>query len=827
MTVTQDIRCYHCNLQVPSGSPYTLDVEGIAQPFCCTGCRAVAQTILAGGLQAYYRRRELAAEGAIDQSIGGLADKKSDYAFYDTKAFAQQYIHDIELPSASQTNKTNVHEIELLIDGMNCSACVWLIENYLLRFPAVTEAHINYELRRLRLRWRGEFAGSGQLSPLIEAICRLGYRVSVFHPDRQAEQIRSEQRAQLRRLGVAFIGMMQVGMFAIGFYSNDIEGGLEPKWDVLLRWIRFLVTTPVLLYSCQPFFASAWRALKAGTLNMDVPVTLSLLLAYGASALATIRHSGDVYFDTVTMFAFFLLGGRFLETRLRAQSAALGDARHALLPEIAWHRKDDDTLQAVSIADIHGGMPLAVKPYEIIPVDGVVTGNAVYVDEAAFTGEVDAVYKPAGAQVFAGTVNGPARLEYAAAEITQHSRLQQIVDLVAHAHSDKPRAAAIADRLAQHFVLLILLTAITAYATWHFIDASRAFGVTLAVLAASCPCALSLATPAALTAAITALRRRGILVMSAHALETLPHVSRFVFDKTGTLTDGEIQLGTIHSPDKNLHLRIAATLEQAVSHPIAQAFAGIAALPSKQIEMMVGKGIQGYVDGLFYRLGDASFAGTSSSATPSATEDGRSIYLADEHKTLATFQLIDQVRTSAHPAIRALVKNHHVSLLSGDSSVHTAQLAAALGIDDFIAGASPQQKLAQLQMWQQRGERVAMIGDGINDAPVISAADVSIAVANASSITRTQADCVLLSPRLTKVLELEVMARRTRAVIHQNLAWALAYNAVAIPLAFCGLVQPWLAAAGMSLSSLVVMLNAQRLSSYRFSDYVEASAGSN
>lgn len=802
MNMVQPVHCYHCQLPVPKGARFALSIDGASHAFCCNGCRTVAQTILENGLQTYYRKREQVAESCIAH------DDPTSHELYDSPAFARAHIRDV--PAGGDRDHSLMHEIELLIDGMHCAACVWLIENYVQQIPVVDDAHVNYEQRRLRLRWHGPLDGTGKLSLLIGAIEKLGYGVSVFHPDSQAKQVLAEQRAQLRRLGVAFIGMMQVGMFAIAFYSNDLEGGLEPTWDALLRWISFLVATPVLLYSCQPFFISAWRSLKAGALNMDVPVALSLVLAYGASAVATIRHSGDVYFDAVTMFAFLLLGGRYLETRTRARFIALGDARRGLLPEIAWRKLPDDSLQTIAIDDIETGMTIVVKPHDIIPVDGVVISHPVYVDEAAFTGEAEAVYKTLGSAVYGGTVNGGAQLQFAASHTRHSSRLQHIVDLIAHAHRDKPPAARAADYLARRFVAVILLTAAASYVSWLFIDADRAFAVMLAVLVASCPCALSLATPVALTAATTALRRRGILVMSGQVLEVMPKISRFVFDKTGTLTEGKIRLGEMRIDDE-YYLRVAATLEKAVDHPVASAFADMDTLPASTVEMIVGKGVTGVVEGRHYRLGSAAFAGVDVTDPETALDQGHWIYLADEQRLLAGFELLDQTRPSAGPTLNALRKTHKVCLLSGDGSTHTQQLACELGIDDVIGGASPQEKLAQVRAWQQQGECVAMVGDGINDAPVIGAANVSIAMINASNIAKAQADCILLSPSLAKLLELNTMAHRTRKLIRQNLAWALAYNALAIPLAFCGMVQPWLAAAGMSLSSLLVMVNAQRL----------------
>jgi len=802
MTMAQPVHCYHCQLPVPKGTNITWDVDGTLRAFCCNGCKSVTQTIITGGLEDYYLKRERAADSAGNERDG------SNHALYDSAAFARQHIQNANVENGGDS--VDQHEVELLIDGMNCAACVWLIESQLQKSPAVTNAHINYEQRRLRLRWEGPLDGSGKLSLLISAIENLGYKVGVFHPDLQTNQIRAEQRAQLRRLGVAFIGMMQVGMFAVGFYSNNLEGGLEPKWDALLRWISFLVATPVLMYSCQPFFIGALRSIKARALNMDVPVALSLLLAYGTSAIATVRNSGDVYFDAVTMFAFVLLGGRYLETRTRARFIAQGDVRRSLLPDIAWQKLDDDSVHSIALEDIQNGMTIIVKPHDIIPVDGVVTVQAVHVDEAAFTGEAETVHKPVGATVYGGTVNGSLQLQFMASETSHTGRLQQIIDLIAHAHVHKPRAALLADRLARQFVALILLTAAVAYVCWQFIDASRAFAVMLAVLAASCPCALSLATPTALTAATTALRRRGILIMSARALEVMPRVSRFVFDKTGTLTDGQICLGDIRISDEKC-LQIAATLEKAVNHPIAAAFADIDLLKTSLVEMIAGKGVMGVVEGSFYRIGNASFVGIDVSHPEIVSDNGHWIYLASDKKLLAAFQLLDHARASAKPTIDALRKTHKISLLSGDGSMHTKQLARELGINDVFGGASPQQKLDQVRAWQQQGECIAMVGDGINDAPVISAANISIAVTNASNIAKAQADCILLSPSLTKLLELDCIARRTQNLIRQNLAWALAYNMLAIPLAFCGIVQPWMAATGMSLSSLLVTLNAQRL----------------
>lgn len=817
MTATSGARCYHCQLPVPAGAAHLL-IDGAMQPFCCHGCKTVAETILAGGLAEYYRRREKVAEtaGPDDTTDVGTALEA-----YDTEAFAQQYIRDVDLPARDAARNRNSsergHEVELLIDGMNCTACVWLIENYLQQIDNVSDASINFDQRRLRLRWRGE----RKLSPMLRALSRLGYRATVYRPDAQAAQIVAEQRAQLRRLGVAFIGMMQVGMFAVGFYSGDLETELDPKWDALLRWISLLVTAPIVLYSCQPFFAGAWRALKARHLNMDVPVSLSILLAFFASTFATLRQQGDVYFDAVTMFAFLLLLGRYVETRARAQFALLGSGSDALLPSVAWQCDGTSgAVTAIATAQIAPGMRLLVKPHDIIPADGVVAFDRVFVDEAAFTGESEPVCKQPGDTVLAGTVNGDTRLVVDVTAPIGNSRLQQVVDLITHAHSHKPRVAQLADRYASHFVALILLTALATYIAWQFIDPARAFWITLSVLAVSCPCALSLATPAALTAATAALRRHGILVTSSHAIEALPDATRFVFDKTGTLTDGKISLvdtRVFGAAQDSMLTRadctaIAAALEQAIAHPIAHAFADASAQAgtcrANNVTMHAGLGVSGDIDDVSYRLGTADFAAIDPTLR---LHEGHWIYLARGNRPLAAFCLADHTRPSARAAIEALRVSHRISLLTGDSSTHATTLAHELGIDDVISGATPQQKLERVRAWQQQGDIVVMIGDGINDAPVISAADVSIAVANASDIAKTQADCVLLSPQLTRLVELTSIARQTRTLIRQNLAWALAYNAVAIPAAFCGYVQPWLAAVGMSVSSLVVVLNASRL----------------
>jgi Cu2+-exporting ATPase len=754
-------------------------------------------------------------------------------------------------------DEQGVATIELGVSGINCAACAWLIEHHLQQLVGVTKVAVNVSRQRCRLQWHKDQL---PLSQLLAAFVAIGYRAHPAKESNKLEHIERDQKGYLLRLGVAGIGMMQAGMLAVALYAGAFQG-MDEHWQNLLRWVSLVVATPVVLYSAQPFFKGAWRSLSSfsgsltgslgGGLNgglpwhqsltMDVPVALAIGLAYCASAWGTVMTGGEVYFDAVSMLTFFLLLGRFLEMRVRYRNELVAGEVTELIPlSVQRYTNTDDgaCLEQVPVKSLCAGDIIQVGEGECLAVDGVVLAGQSSVVEAVLSGEQDPVAKGPGDTVSAGTVNTTNPLRIRVSAVGQGTRLAAIVDMLDAVAAEKPRQLAMADRLAAAFIAFVLLLAAAVFSAWWLHDADRALWVTLSVLVVTCPCALSLATPVVLAAASGRLQRQGFLVRSSHVLETLSKVTRVVLDKTGTLTTGKLEIDRIvlsskaEALDTTMVMDIAAALEQGCRHPIASAFKQRQTQIKGQAEELVyqvGGGVSGVLDGKRYALGKAAFIqqcfalqvptdlSSSSSSSPPASDNLNlkhrlEVILASEENVLARIVLVDELRPGARDLVSSLQKQGlAVELLSGDQESNTAALATDLGIKQWQANNSPEDKLATIRARQKEGDIVLMVGDGINDVPVLSGADISVAMAEATDFTRMASDAVLLSGNLNTLVDTLAVARKTEAVIRQNVAWALIYNFSALPLAAMGWVPPWAAAIGMSASSLVVVLNALRL----------------
>lgn len=794
MDMRREVSCYHCGLPVAGGRRYEVTIDGAARAMCCPACQAVAEVITAGGFTQYYKYRTENSE---------RPEAAHQFAAFDTPAFQQSFV---SVDTAGNSS------VQLLIGGIHCAACVWLIEHYLRQLPAVSAVRVSLSEQQASICWRAEQL---KLSEICTAIATIGYEAQPFTPSR-LEQLRdAEQRLALRRLGVAGIGMMQVGMLAIALYAGDVQD-IAVEYRNLLRLVSLLMATVIVFYAARPFFSGAWRSLQTRSPGMDVPIAIAIGLAYTASVYATVTGSGEVYFDSVCMFTFFLLCGRYMEMRARHRSGRVTADILSLLPATVLRAAANDSWEAIPATGINSGDRLLVKSGQVIPADGSVVSGASNVNEAALTGEFMPVTKQTGDTVSAGAINGENPLTIRVTAIGKDMRISRIKQLLERAQDEKPKVEELAQRIAMWFVLAVLSIAAVVWLCWHFVQPDLALTITLSVLVVSCPCALSLATPTAVTAATNALRQRGLLVTRRRVWEALPYLQHVIFDKTGTLTQGRLRVDAVEAAggvDEQRCFAIAAALERGSSHPIAHAFAGHdtgLAVASRHTE--TGQGVQGNVDGELYRLGGVSYvAGITRLAATEQTQNV--ILLANQHGVVARFKLHDELRPDAAAMIKQLQdSNFDVHLLSGDASGAAVDVAAQLGIAHVVEGAQPQDKLAYVQKLQGEGRsKVMMVGDGINDIPVLAAADVSLAMLDASDLAKTSADCVLLTPSLEMLPYLFVMARRTRNTIRQNLLWALLYNFSAIPLAALGFVPPWMAAIGMSASSILVIINSLRL----------------
>ena len=790
--------CFHCGLPVPAGSRFQAQVLGATREMCCPGCQAVADAIVSGGLEHYYKHRSESA--ANPQSLPqALPD---ELALYDRRDVQQPFVeHDGELS-----------ETCLLIEGISCAACGWLIEKHLRSLPGVSEARLNLSNHRLQVRWADSQL---PLSSLLKALRKIGYAAHPWQADAAAEQLQRENRRAMRELGVAGMLWMQVMMATMATWP-EFNIDLSPELDKILRWTSLFLTTPIVFYCCGQFFRGALRDLRTRHLTMDVSVSLAIGGAYVAGIWSTVTGQGELYFDAVGMFALFLLAGRYLERRARERTAAATAQLVNLLPASCLKLDADGHSHRILLSELQLGDQVLVQPGGLIPADGVILSGQSSVDESVLTGEYLPLPRGAGDSVTAGTLNveGPLTVEVQA--LGDDTRLSAIVRLLERAQTEKPRLAEIADRASQWFLLFSLLAAAAIGLWWWHLDPARAFWIVLAMLVATCPCALSLATPTALTAATGTLHKLGLLVTRGHVLEGLNQIDTVIFDKTGTLTEGRLTLRSIRplgSLPADRCLALAAALENRSEHPIARAF-GRTATPADEVQTVPGLGLEGLVEGQRLRIGQATFVCALSGAEiPGVPEPrGQWLLLGDRQGPLAWFGLDDRLRDDA-PALLAACKARgwRTLLLSGDSSPMVAEVAAQLGIEQAIGGLRPDDKLDRLKALQADGRKVLMLGDGVNDVPVLAAADISIAMGSATDLAKTSADAVLLSNRLQALVQAFELARRTRRNILENLLWATLYNGLMLPFAALGWITPVWAAIGMSVSSLIVVLNALRL----------------
>jgi len=776
--------CHHCGEALPADVRQQAIDDGHA--YCCEGCASAARWIRDANLGDYYRLRTAAA--------GRVGTDHVDLSAWDREDLLREHAHAV--PGGRR--------ITLLTDGMRCAACAWLIQNALQREAGVAEVSANAVTGRIRIDWDPQ---QTPLSRVLDRLVSLGYRPWLAGGDERERARTAERNRWLLRLGIAGIGMLQAMMMAEALYL-DFNSTMPPATRDFFRWLTFLLSTPVVFYSGWPFLSGMWRELRARHVGMDTLIATSTLLAYFASLFETIRGGQHVWYDAAVMFVFLLLAARMLEQRARNVASAQVDALARARPAFATREKADGSRESVPLADLRNGDVACIAVGDAVPADGVLLDGEAWFEESLLTGESGAVRKPPGAAVYAGTVSreAPARIRITCTG--PETRLSQLTRLVEDAQSHRPQLARLADDIGSRFVVSLLFVAVLVYLGWRIHDPSRAFEVTLALLVISCPCALSLAVPTALAAAHGSLARAGVLATRANAMETLATATDIVFDKTGTLSDDRPTLAAVEAfdgLDPLAALAIAAALERDAGHPLAAAFAHAGdGMDATDVRAIPGQGVAGRVGGHDWTLGQAGFVFDG--------EDDGAIWLGRGRRAAARFELREHVRPDAAEALRALrALGLRVHLSSGDSASRVATLAAALEIDRSHARQRPEDKLALVRGLQDEGRIVAMVGDGLNDAPVLAGADVSLAMDKGAALAQRAADLVMTGPTLLRIPVAVRVARDTRRIIRQNLGWALGYNLLAIPLAAAGVVTPFIAALGMAGSSLVVTLNALRL----------------
>ena len=698
------------------------------------------------------------------------------------------------------------------LSGLVCAACAGLIEEALMHEAGVRGASVNYASRRASVRWDPALT---RPSRLIAAVDTAGYGAAPDWAEPARALRQREQRAALWRLFVAAFCMMQVMMYAAPAYVAA-PGEIAPDLLRLLRWASWLLCLPVLLFSAGPMFRDAWHGLRRGRIGMDLPVVIGLLVAFGASSVATFApgSGGEVYFDTVAMFVCLLLIARFVALRAGHRVAATLDDALAQQPSTVERLGADGASATVALREVRIGDLLRVRAGEAFAVDGPIVDGQTRVDEALLTGESRPLARAAGDQALAGSLNLDAPVTQRAERLGADTRRDGVIALMRDALTQRPPLLAAADRFAAPFLWGVLLLAAGAGAVWSIIDPPRALWVAVSVLIVTCPCALSLAAPSALLAAAGKLARHGVLVRRLGALEALAGIDRIVFDKTGTLTEDRLTLAAVHLLDPTLDAAVlhaaASALAAHSTHPLARTLAASSAPQGRWTHVVeqAGRGIQGEApDGCVWRLGALAWVAPTLAPTLDAA-----LWFGWGGRAAVAFSFDESPRADAQSALAALRQaGVEVALLSGDAPERVARIATQLAIADAQGGATPEHKLERIAAAQREAHRVAMVGDGLNDAPVIARADVSFAFAHGSALTQSSADFILLGARVGDVVVAHTIAKRALRVLRQNLGWAALYNLVCVPLALAGLFPPWAAGLGMALSSMGVLLNALRI----------------
>lgn len=802
--------CFHCGLPITADANYHAQLDGAARDFCCFGCQSVCSAIFDAGLQGYYQRTP---EGIL---LAPPPELPKDIEIYDLDEVQQDFT----------TCSGDVRDIHLLVEGIHCAACVWLIERGLSRVKGVESANVNLAAKRVHLRWRNE---QSKLSDILRALSKIGYAAVPYDPESAEGVIKKANRSMLFRLFFSGFAMMNLIWVSIALYSGANQG----EFRDFFHWIGMALATPTLLYAGYPFYRGALGGLRGGRLTMDLPIAIGLTVTYLYSSYVTItaNRAGEVYFDTVTNLIFVILVGRYLEGMFRHQAVSATKRLMELQPRVATVMQDGEE-KVTPIRGVKLGDQVLVKPGYQVPVDGIVLEGQSAVDESMLSGESAPVHKNIGATVSAGTLNTNGALLVEVRTTLQNTTLAKIIRLVEEAQSSKAPIQRLADTIVPWFVFVTLICATFTFLLWMGKDFEVALMAATSVLIITCPCALGMATPMSIAVASGLGAKHGILVKNGLVLETLSKVTHFVFDKTGTLTEGKMRIAAIHfavGMDKQTALCSAAAVERYSEHSVAKAIVAEADeqhctyrdIPVQQFHATAGLGVAAAVAGKTVLLGSIAWLQRNGvmrdetlaqHAEALETQAMSCVHLAIDGAHVAVFGLADKLRPDAQSLINTLrASGIGITLLSGDRKIVAEAVAKQLGGMEVIAEVMPQDKDQVIQRLQQSGAIVAMVGDGINDAPALIRANVGIALGSGTDVSVESADIVLMHNELDKVRMATLLSRRTLRTIKQNIGLSFVYNAIMVPLAMMTLVTPLVAAITMPFSSLIVIGNAARI----------------
>ncbi|MDH4261860.1 MAG: heavy metal translocating P-type ATPase [Spirochaetia bacterium] len=804
-SIAKEQECFHCGLPVTDSSRFEETIQGINHAFCCAGCRAVCLSIYESGLESYYDKIK-----NNSQERARPAEKPKYIEQYDLEDIQQDFVRQI-----SENNK----EADFIVEGMHCASCSWLIEKVLNETPGVELAEVNLSQQRLRLRWN---QSSSPLSSLISNLSSFGYAALPYNPETAEGHIQRFNRKLLYKMAFAGFGAMNIMWISISLYAGAFTG-IDESLKGFFQKISFAIATPVLLYSGWSITSAAIRGLLKRKLTMDLPIAIGAWVTYGYSVWRAFFSPGEVYFDTVVTFLFVILIGRYLEAMAKRRASSAGFRLMELQPRSASLLTESGE-ERVSIKRLKNGDNVLVRSGDKIPVDGVIIEGESHVDESMLTGESKPVSKITGDKVDAGTINLNGTLTLKTTVAGQGTMLSRIIHLVETAQSSKADIQQFADRIVPWFVSATISLALVTFFYWKQTGFDTALLAATSVLIITCPCALGMATPMSIVVAAGLGAKLGFLVRDGRALERLSSITHVVFDKTGTLTTGEISVLKIFNYADIEMLKIAASLEQYSQHPIAQAIVkkylenGSSLLTCKDAKTFGGLGVSGFVEDRLVLLGNRRFLEENKILIPSEADQIQSaieknfataVFMACDNAFAGIFHVQDKVREDAVNLLDILRKEGlMISVLTGDNEGAALALQSKLGKLRIMANMLPEDKSREISELQARGEKVLMIGDGINDAPALSLADVGIAMGSGTDVSMQSSDVVLIGDELSKIALAIQLGKTTIKTIYQNIVISLIYNIFLVPVAMMALVTPVFAAIAMPVSSLVVITNA-------------------
>ncbi|HHL31198.1 MAG TPA: cadmium-translocating P-type ATPase [Oceanospirillales bacterium] len=788
--------CFHCHEQIPKNVKIHAEIDGVPQAMCCYGCKAVAEFINKEGYCEFYDYRG-DSEPLLKAQVA--AEKW------------RQYDEDINFNSYCKATSDNSYKVSIFVEGMYCSACGWLLDKYLKQQLGIQQVKLNTITKILQV----EFDLSDiKLSQILTAINYLGYQPILNKGQDKGYLNTQERKLALKRLIVAGFGMMFIMTLSVPLYSADYSG-IDPTIRRFFSLVSLLVATGVFFYSGVSFLNNAYRDLRNRHLGMDVPVALSISLAYGVSSWNVLSANGaTIYFDSMVMFVFFLLAGRYVEMTVRHQGMSANDALESMIPN-SVAVLNNGHIKTVPIDSLVKGDVINVESGGTIAIDGEVIHGQASINESLITGESQSVKRNVGDMVMAGTVLDSGSVQIKSTAIGDETLLAGLSELLQKAQLQKPETLQLVDKIASWFVAIVLLLAAATATYYSIYQADKTLITVLAVLVATCPCALSLATPAALTAASVSLMKQGILINNLDAISKITKIKYWFFDKTGTLTEAHMSISGItnfsHLSGAEL-LKYAAALEHHSSHPLASAFNDYydEQISVKQYHELANKGIAARINNDLWKIGTHKWCELD--AAQRINSQHSVIYLSKNKQLMAVFELQNKMRQGTLQLIQYLQKQHkNISIISGDKTTVVEAIAKALNIKQFFAEQTPEQKINTIHQHQSQAHATVMVGDGINDAPVLAQSDVSISFNQGTQLARSASDLIVMGNSLQSIIKLLAISQKTNNIIRQNIIWALVYNLSVTPLAIMGYLSPWMAAIGMSVSSLFVVLNAKRI----------------